>query len=434
MIGQVGEKAFLDHAVDAVEIDVAIQVEVAKLARPRPAGAVDAPIRRLIPVATVGAAHQQHILHDLRVGGDLRLHHAHHHCVHHCRPAAHCLAGVGLHVGGENLKNTVVVEVGLVVAHRAVCHRHEAVAGVLPAGGGAHPGHVRRVEVVADQDVGAPVGVEVGEEDRQRLRGGGERRHAEASTQVFVQENAALCVADDVLVAAVGEQTGVVASDHQVEIALAIEVGPVGHVGRRGDARQHAALKLARTHILEIVERAGVARQHDIGAPVGVGIDDLDIARLAGGERFFAKGERAVVPENGVVAIMVADHQIEVAVAIEITCGQPGAVGLEHLHQVACDLRDVIQRVRDEAVAAGRGRSQRRARGGDRRVGARLSEYALHWRQRRRHNQQARHPLPPMLAAVGDRPPVVTENVVHTTPNALHNRLRTKYTHRVYHS
>src|SRR5690606_15287568 len=101
--------------------------------------------------------------------------------------------------------------------------------------------------------------------------------------------DAAPRIADDVFVAAISEQTGVVAAGNQVQITVAVQVRPVGDVGRRRYAGQHATPEAALTLVLEVVERAGVARQNDVGAAIGVNIHDLHIARLARGERLFAE-------------------------------------------------------------------------------------------------------------------------------------------------
>jgi hypothetical protein len=61
-----------DHAIDDIEVEPAVVVEVAKLAGPTPAGGVHAAARRLVAPAT-RIRYLQHIGHDLRVVGAVRL-------------------------------------------------------------------------------------------------------------------------------------------------------------------------------------------------------------------------------------------------------------------------------------------------------------------------------------------------------------------------
>ena len=69
MVGQVAEHALFDHAVDDVEIQVAVVIQIAEFAGPTPAGAVYPPLWRLIDKGGRLPAYLEHILHTLRVIG-----------------------------------------------------------------------------------------------------------------------------------------------------------------------------------------------------------------------------------------------------------------------------------------------------------------------------------------------------------------------------
>ena len=104
------------HAVDDVQIKQAVLVDVAKLGGPAPAAVGDAPGLGLVRPG-IAVPFLEDVGHHLRgvVGAGGR------HSLHYRQPLAHDFGffGVWVHVGGEELRPAVVVDVAAVEAHCA---------------------------------------------------------------------------------------------------------------------------------------------------------------------------------------------------------------------------------------------------------------------------------------------------------------------------
>ena len=59
--------------------------------------------------------------------------------------------------------------------------------------------------------------------------------------------------------------------------------------------------------------------------------DDADGARLTDREFLLLKGEIAFVPKDGIRTSQIRQHQIQIAVTVEIVNGQTGTVTIELL-------------------------------------------------------------------------------------------------------
>ena len=240
---------------------------------------------------------------------------------------------------------------------------------------------VRVVVVVADDDVGAPVAVQVGEQHRQRLGGGRQQGQVQTAVRVLVVGHAA---ADGEAVAEVG-QLAVVAAGHQVEVAVAVQVGPAHGVGDVAGAQPRHALKpvvgggvgAGRPQAEPQRRRRARMGEGQVEPAVAVEVDGVDRPRGAGSERLGTELHLAVVPIHRARTGKVGEHQVQVAVVVQVAHRQAGADGVEVGDPPAEPLDAVVQVDGREAAAARcrlgqRGNSMRRRRRGDgerRRIG-----------------------------------------------------------------
>ena len=93
--------------------------------------------------------------------------------------------GIGLHVGGEDLVDAIVVHVAGDKAHGIAAHGGEQLAG-LPGIRAPDPDPIRVLEVVAHDDVELAIGVEVSQQDGQRLRARGKAGRQQVFGATFV--------------------------------------------------------------------------------------------------------------------------------------------------------------------------------------------------------------------------------------------------------
>ena len=80
-------------------------------------------------------------------------------------------------------------------------------------------------------------------------------------------------------------------------------------------------------------------------------------------------GGSALIPKQGIRPHFAAEHQVEVAVIVQVVDGQTGAVGLIHPHYAIGGGGEVVKLVGHKAAAAERRSLQRRAGDGYFRIG-----------------------------------------------------------------
>ena len=159
------------------------------------------------------------------------------------------------------------------------------------------PEVVAQGEVVADLDVEPAVVVHVPEGNGEGLCFGSQPLRHKGQRLILVDVDAAAAV-EQVAVAQIGEQPGVVRGGDGVEIAVAIEVGPVDDVGGLGEAAQEFLGEVAVAQIAPVVDCAAGACQHNVEPSVGVHVNEGDGAGAPDGHFLLAEVQIAVVPEN----------------------------------------------------------------------------------------------------------------------------------------
>ena len=91
---------------------------------------------------------------------------------------------------------------------------------------------------------------------------------------------------------------------------------------------------------------------------VAVDVDQCERTGVAVSEGLLAEGEVALVPEDGVGAVEVAEDEVEIAIAVQIAGGDAGAVGLEHADDAVGGIGEVGEVMRDEGVRAASARRE----------------------------------------------------------------------------
>ena len=367
---------FADHAVNRVQVLVAVVVEVAELRRPAPPGGIHAGARGAVLELAVRPPHLQRVGVDLGAPGrgrSVRRQHRRPGRVH-LRPRR-----IRLHVRGEQLEAPVVVDVALRERHRVVAGLPER-RGSQPAPIPSEINVVGHFVVVADQDVTLPVGVQIDQGDRQSHRVAGQPQVPER--QVAGLKPVALGARAKVLVvvhaaqprAGAGGGVGhaaqepfaaldlvkllVVGTAHQVEIAVIVQVRP-GH-----GVNREAGGKVA---VLDRGEGAGgavpaqpqrlpvVASRHQIEEAVAIHVHGVDRPGLLRGKRHAREAQtRAAVPEHGERRGKAGQGNVDCAVTVEVGQRHPGAVAVERLRGMV-GARRVRELVAHEAAGT-RGR------------------------------------------------------------------------------
>ena len=395
--GQVGEDLGGDHAVDHVQVEVAVVVEVAELRRPAPSrgvhpdrlGHVDERFR-----GVRGGARVQHVGGDLdavvglQVGG---------------LGPQRSPGGVGvlvalvrLHVGGQQLVATVVVDVALGEAHGVDGGAREG-RRLGPAGGRVEVDQVGGREVVADQDVAPPVAVEVTQVDRQGVGAPSQPLELQqAGAVVAVEEHSAAHHQ------AVPEraQFGIVGGAHQVQVAVGVEIGPGDGVGRK------PGLEPLVFHALEAGAAAGRVRlgappggqaagvgEHQVEQAVAVDVHGVDGARQRHRQIGAAEEQVALVPDQGGGIVQAGQDDVDAAVVVQVGQRHPGAVALEEADELVGSAGVVGQRLHVEAAGAfPRVGGQRPAAHRDGDVGGKHRRHSAEGAQPGRHQEQAQSP------------------------------------------
>ncbi len=198
------------------------------------------------------------------------------------------------HVCRKKLEQAVVVDVAGIQAHRAVAGslKRRALPGGLSTDpalgfarrGASQPGIVRDGEVVAHDDVSPAVAVDVEQGNRHRLRFGLQASWHEFAVTVFVEGNPASALQEK-FIAQIVQQAGIVGADHEIQIAVGIQVAPGHGIGWAGDAGQHLAAEAAGLAGLALVLPPGHAAsppgEDDIQPAVGIDVDEVNRARVA---------------------------------------------------------------------------------------------------------------------------------------------------------
>ena len=169
----------------------------------------------------------------------------------------------------------------------------------LPAVGPPQPDPVRLGEVVADEDVEPAVAIQVDQQDGQRLRA----RCKPGRQQLF---GASFVVVDAGAVEPVRthgrNELGVVRTGYQVQVSIAVEIGPCHGVGVvRGKQRRrprerfavHAASGVAPPH-----REPALAGEDDVQPAVRVEIDEIDRPGRPRGKRLAPEPKAAQVPQQ----------------------------------------------------------------------------------------------------------------------------------------
>ncbi len=187
------EQALFDHAVDHIEIEPAVVVQIAKLSCPTPTGRLHAAAGGLVAPTAIRLAHFQHIGRPLGVTRGVGLFQD----GHHRQPGGQIGDGnvIGVHVGGKEGQLTVVGNVGPIAAHRAIGgfgerlarrpHRRIARSSLI------EPELVAQMEIVADPEVRPAIFIEVRCRQPQALRLAGQPHRDKATGPVCIDGDAA---------------------------------------------------------------------------------------------------------------------------------------------------------------------------------------------------------------------------------------------------
>ena len=174
------------HAVDHVEVQKPVVVEVAEAARPAPAGGVYTEVISDVLKPAFCAALKDVLL-SLRVAVKLPVVAP----LHQRHPGGErsIIGKVGFHIGGEELGGAVVVDVARVEAHGVAGGGGER-RSFKPALVRIHVNVVGYLEVVTDEDVRFAVLVHVKKRERQGLGGLGEPCRDETVWRVLINNDA----------------------------------------------------------------------------------------------------------------------------------------------------------------------------------------------------------------------------------------------------
>jgi len=283
IIRQMAEDVEGLHAVDHVEVKKPVLVEIAKLARPGPAGRFDPARPGRIHIVAVTARHLQHIGHVLRITLNLMVRHV----VHHRLPLVHDLGAIGIrkHIGGEDLPAAVIVDISAVKAHRTHRRCGKGLRG-LPATVAGQPDIVTRVEIVAHHNIGPAVSVHVRQLQGQGLRLIGQPGACKRAAIIAVKPHpgpvgpgfyGAGPVQKVLLL-----QRGVVGSRDQIQVTVLVKIGQIEAVGRGPQLRQVYLLKASRARIAP-VENASITRGYEQVQPAIA----IDVNRCNGARAVF---------------------------------------------------------------------------------------------------------------------------------------------------
>ena len=254
----------------------------------------------------------------------------------------------------------------------------------VPAVGRPEPLVVGQEEVIADRDVDATVAVEIAGQHRQCQRAGGEAG-VEPQQSAGRARVAAVAVHEDAAGRAWshGMQLGVVGGARQVQVSVGVEVGPVGGVERFPYPGVGP----------DELRPAGCARvqpeggwRHRVGEEqvqpaVAVGVDQVHRPRCTHRQHLHVETQAALVPMDGVGAGKVGQHDVQVAVDVQVADAHAGAVAGVEADASAAGGGGVRQKVLDEAALAGPsvdtaghrfGRRRGKGKGRKRRRGGRL--------------------------------------------------------------
>ena len=167
---------------------------------------------------------------------------------------------------------------------------------------------------------------------------------------------AAVAVHEDAAARAGGHrvQLGVVGGARQIQVAVRVEVPPVGGVQRLA----HAGVD---PDELGPVGAAGVqpqggrrhrVREEQIQPAVAVRVDQMHRPRRAHRQALHAETQDSFVPVDGVGAGQVGQHDIQVAVAVQVADAHAGAVAGVEAYAAATRVRGVLKEVLDKASQA----------------------------------------------------------------------------------
>ena len=219
------------HAVDNVQVQEAVLIEIRQLRGPGPAGRRDARHRCRIRKPALPVLYLQDVFRDLPVGRIFQ------HLRHHRRPRRlhRRIIGPRLHVGGEQIQVPIVVDVAHAVTHGVLGRVFEGHT-VVPAFAAPCPGAVCQQEVVARHDHRALPRGQSGK--GQGL--GATRQHAavEAAVAIFVPIDPRVCLTLKTFPQQRLEFQ-IVGTGQQVQITVRIRIAPCHAVGDLRDARQN---------------------------------------------------------------------------------------------------------------------------------------------------------------------------------------------------
>ena len=177
----------------------------------------------------------------------------------------------------------------------------------------------------------------------------------EFAVAVFVESDPASALQEK-FIAQIVQQAGIVGADHEIQVAVGIQVAPGHGIGRASDAGQHLAAESAGLAGLALVLPPGHAAsppgEDDIQPAVGIDVDKGHRARVAVVHALGAKAQAPFIPQDRVWPGVVRQHHVLVAVVVQVADGDAGAVGFEVIDRVAGDGGDVVKGGGDEAVSA----------------------------------------------------------------------------------
>ena len=205
-----------------------------------------------------------------------------------------------------------------------------------------------------------PFAVEVGQQQRQRMRVAHQFERAQRAVHVLVVGDAA---ADHEAVVELGD-LAVVARPRQVQVAVAVHVrqgdrvehvpGPEALRTREG-ARPGPVCGGAEPQARRV---AGVG-QDQVLPPVTVEVDDVDRARVVGGQFPAREGEPAAIPQDAARSVQVGQDDVDVAVVVQVAQTERRADPGEDRPPLRRNYGGVRQGMGDERPAALRSRGYR---------------------------------------------------------------------------